>query len=218
MEFTLEDISDDEIARRRDLYEPLTDSVRELVDAVIRTEVDDDSVREAHRLIEAAVNTLRAKQIDGSYGVRFTADLQGMPWGNAVIGLRNAIAPPVQTVRHADDRVTADFTLGAAYEGPSDCVHGGICAMVLDHVLGEAGSADDVPCYTGTISLRFLRPTPLGSLHAEAVIVERDGRKKIVHGSLSDEKGQTVTAEGVFIVPKNWDGPMPRKARRPGDA
>ncbi len=213
MEFMLEDISDDEIARRRELYEPLTNSVRELIDAVIRTEVDPDTVRNVHRAIETAVARLRSHQIDGSYGVRYTADLHGMPWGNAAIGLRNAIAPPLRTVRHDDGSVTADVTLGAAYEGPSGCVHGGMCALMLDHVLGEAGSADEVPCYTGTISLRYLRPTPLGALHAEAKITERDGRKKIVRGSLSDADGPTVTAEGVFIVPKDWDGPMPRSIR-----
>ena len=42
MEFTLEDISEAEVARRRDLYAPLADTVRDLIDAVIRTEVGDD--------------------------------------------------------------------------------------------------------------------------------------------------------------------------------
>ncbi|MDY6808398.1 MAG: PaaI family thioesterase [Actinomycetota bacterium] len=211
MEFTLEDISDAEIARRRALYEPLTESVRELIDAAIRTEVDDDTIREVQRTLDTAVQSLRAAQTDGPYGVRYTADLQGMPWGNAVIGLRNAIAPPVRPERQDDGTVTADFALGAAYEGPPGCAHGGVVAMILDHVLGDAGSADNVPCYTGTISVRYLRPTALGTLHAQARIVERDGRKKIVRGSISDAEGETATAEGVFIVPRSWDGPMPRR-------
>ncbi|MGV9712864.1 PaaI family thioesterase [Gordonia sp. NPDC003424] len=217
MEFTLEDISDAEIARRRAVFEPLTAAVRELIDATIRTEVDDDTIREVQQTIADATHRLRAAQMDGAYGVRYTPGLEGMPWGNAVIGMRNAIAPPLNTVRHPDGQVTADFTLRAAYEGPPGHVHGGVCALVLDQVLGEAGSADNVPCYTGTISVRYLRPTPLGRLHAEAVIVERDRRKKIVHGSLSDADGQTATAEGVFIVPKSWDGPMPHSARSAED-
>lgn len=211
MEFTLEDISDAEIARRRALYEPLTEAVRELIDAAIRTEVDDDTIRDVQRTLSAAAQSLRAAQSDGPYGVRYTADLQGMPWGNAVIGLRNAIAPPVRSERHDDGTVTADFTLGAAYEGPPGCAHGGVIAMILDHVLGDAGSADNVPCYTGTISVRYLRPTTLGPLHAQARIVDRDGRKKIVRGAISDAEGETATAEGVFIVPRSWDGPMPHR-------
>lgn len=209
MEFTLEDISAAEIDRRRALFEPLTNSVRELIDATIRTEVDDDTIRDVQQLVADATQRLRAAQMDGSYGVRYTSDLQGMPWGNAATGMRNAIAPPLRTVRHPDGRVSADFTLGAAYEGPPGCVHGGVAALLLDQVLGEAGSADEVPCYTGTISVRYLRPTPLGRLRTEAIIVERDGRKKIVRGSLSDDDGETATAEGIFIVPKSWDGPMP---------
>ncbi|MFW0795467.1 PaaI family thioesterase [Gordonia sp. CPCC 205515] len=213
MEFTLEDISDAEIARRRALFEPLTDAVRGLIDATIRTEVDDDTIRDVQQMIADATDRLRAAQIDGAYGVRYTADMQGMPWGNAVIGVRNAIAPPLRTVRHPDGLVSTDFVLGAAYEGPPGCVHGGVAALLLDQVLGEAASADQAPGYTGTISVRYLRPTPLGALHSEAIIVERQGRKKIVRGSISDADGQTVTAEGVFIVPKTWEGPMPHSTR-----
>lgn len=216
MEFTLEEIDDAEIARRRDLYEPLAATVRDLIDATIRTEVDDEQIRDVQRILADAAQTLRSKQMDGPYGVRYTPDMQGMPWGNAVIGLRNAIAPPLHTVRHDDGSVTAEFTLGAAYEGPGRHVHGGVCAMVLDHVLGEAASADDVPCYTGTISVRYLRPTPLGPLNCSAVIVERDGRKKIVRGVLADADGETATAEGIFIVPKGWEGSMPHKVAGEG--
>ncbi|MGC4961808.1 PaaI family thioesterase [Gordonia sp. DT218] len=215
MEFTLEDISTQEFERRRALFGPLADSVRELIDAVIRTEVDEDVIRDAHGQIDSAVESLRTRQIDGAFGVRHTADMKGMPWGNAVIGLRNAVAPPLQVTRHESGLVSTDFTLGAAYEGPPGCVHGGMCAMVLDHVLGQAGSADDVPCYTGTLTMRYLRPTPLGRLHAEAIIVERDGRKKVVRGAISDADGETVAAEGVFIVPKDWAGVMPEAAGTP---
>ncbi|AZG48246.1 PaaI family thioesterase [Gordonia insulae] len=215
MQFTLEDITADEVERRMAVYGPLADTVRDLIDAVIRTEVDETVVTEANARLTAVVESLRANQIDGAFGVRHTAEGIGMPWGNAVIGLRNAIAPPLQVLKHPDGLVTADFTLGAAYEGPPGCVHGGVCAMLLDHVLGQAGSADDVPCYTGTLKMRYLRPTRLGPLHAEAIITEREGRKKIVRGAISDADGETVTAEGVFIVPKDWAGVMPESARIP---
>ena len=68
MDFTLEDISDDEIARRRAVFEPLVASVRELVDAVIRTEVDDEVIVDAQRTVSGVVDALRAQQIDGAYG------------------------------------------------------------------------------------------------------------------------------------------------------
>ena len=63
-----------------------------------------------------------------------------MPWGNVVIGMRNPVAPPLAIERDADGGVFADFHLGAAYEGPPGHVHGGVAALILDHVLGEAAS------------------------------------------------------------------------------
>lgn len=40
LDFTLENISAEDVERLRAVYEPLTRSVRELIDATIRTEVD----------------------------------------------------------------------------------------------------------------------------------------------------------------------------------
>ncbi len=96
----------------------------------------------------------------------------------------------------------ADFYLGAAYEGPPGHVHGGVSAMVLDHVLGEAPSDGINPRFTGTISMRYVRATRLGNLHVEARIVRTEGVKTFAVGHLADEEGVTVEAEGVFIQPK----------------
>ncbi|MBY4572515.1 thioesterase [Gordonia paraffinivorans] len=201
MEFILEDISEAEVARRRGVYTPLTDTVRDLVDAVIRTEVSEDALDDARRRIAEVVADLRSKQMDGPYGVRHTRQNTGMAWGNAVIGVRNALAPPLDVV-HVDDGVRSDFTLGAAYEGPPGCVHGGVCAMLLDHLLGNAASTEG-PCYTGTITIRYLRPTRLGALSARAWVTERTGRKLYAKGTISDAEGVTCEAEGVFIVPRS---------------
>ena len=54
----------------------------------------------------------------------------------------------------------------------------------------------------GTITLRYLRPTRLGRLHAEAHITRTDGIKAFAVGHLADDEGVTVEADGVFIQPK----------------
>ncbi len=196
-QFVFEDITSEEVARRTGVYTPLTNSVRGLLDATIRTEVDPDTIRAAGELIDRATAMLRSAQSDGPHGVRYTADGTGMPWGNPAIGIRNAIAPPMVVTRDGDGRRVADVVLGAAYEGPPGLVHGGICALLLDHILGEAASA-----MTGTLTLRYQRATPLGAVHLEAEVVATAGRKLTVRGSLSDADGITVTAEGIFIVPR----------------
>jgi len=61
LEFTIENLSTEEIDRLRAVYEPLTRSVRELLDATIRTEVDADAVAAAKADIDAATARLRSK-------------------------------------------------------------------------------------------------------------------------------------------------------------
>jgi len=119
-----------------------------------------------------------------------------------VIGVRNPIAPPLHVKRDPDGGVYTDFHLGAAFEGPPGHVHGGVAALVLDHILGEAASNGENPRFTGTITLRYLRTTRLGNLHAEARIDRTEGVKTYAVGHLADEEGVTVEAEGVFIQPR----------------
>jgi acyl-coenzyme A thioesterase PaaI-like protein len=202
LDFTLENISAEEVERLRAVYQPLAESVRELIDATVRTEVDAATVAAAKAEIDSATACLRQKQTEGSFGVRYLATGERMAWGNAVVGIRNPIAPPVQIQRDADGKSVCDFHLGAAYEGPPGHVHGGVAALVLDHLLGEAASDGINPRLTGTISFRYVRATRLGDLHAEAVITRTEGVKTYAVGHLADAEGVTVEAEGVFIQPR----------------
>jgi hypothetical protein len=196
-------MSADEHDRLAALYGPLTDDVRELIRLTLRTDADPDSVDAARTAIRAANDVLRSRQRDESQLVRHAVAGRPVVWGNAVIGLRNAIAPPL-TIHHDDDgtRCWSEFTLNSAYEGPPGLVHGGVCALVLDHVLGEAASAGlTKPLFTGTLTVRFVRGTPLGRLRADAAVERTEGVKSFVSGHLSDGEGITVEAEGIFIKP-----------------
>lgn len=201
MKFSAEVMDAEEFDRQLNLYEPLAEAVRELLDATIRTQADADTVAEAVRAVRDVTASLRATQLEGPRGVRYTSDGRSMTWGNPVIGVHNAFAPPV-VVNKADGRCWAEFELGAAYEGPPNHVHGGVSALILDHVLGEVASLGGVkPIFTGTISCRYLRGTPLGSLRCEAWIDRVDGIKTYAKGIIADAEGPTVEAEGVFIQP-----------------
>ncbi|MBB3603989.1 acyl-coenzyme A thioesterase PaaI-like protein [Mycolicibacterium sp. BK556] len=202
LEFTVEDISAEDIDRLQAIYEPLAISVRELIDATIRTRVDAETVASVKADIDAVTARLRSDQIDGAFGVRRAPSGRSISWGNAVIGLRNPSAPPLVIHRDDDGRFWTDFHLGASYEGPPGHVHGGVSALILDHVLGEAASPDGKPRFTGSITVRYPRACPLGALHAEAQITRVDGVKTFASGYISDAEGITVEADGVFITPR----------------
>lgn len=200
IEFSFEEISVAEHEKLQVLYTPLTDSIRQLVQAAIQSGADEATIREAQSLVDAAVEKLggvgRADQ------VRLAVGSRPVVWGNPVTGFRNAIAPPLVVHEDPDGLWWSEFELGEQYQGPPGWVHGGVLAMVLDQLLGEAASDGlTKPLFTGTITLRYLRGTPLGRLKAEAAIERTDGYKTFVSGHMSDAAGKTVEAEGIFIKP-----------------
>ena len=198
--FVRDDTPTPEVDRREAVLASLAGTVRELVDAAIRTTVDDDEVRRVREEVAALVGRLRASQLPGPAGVRYNGELRAWNWGNAVVGAANAIAPPLNVV-HDSSGCHADVVLGAAYEGPPGLVHGGVSAMLLDHIMGVTASAMRRTTFTGTLTMRYRRGTPLGPLHLEASIVREEGRKVFVVASISDAEGVTVEADGVFIQP-----------------
>ena len=195
-------ISAQEYARQRASYEPLTDAVRKLIDVGIHTAVDEVTVQEALGHLAAATELLEREQRSATSTLRHADTGRPLAWANPAVGLRNAIAPPMVIEHDGDGRCFSEFTLGPAYEGPPGWVHGGICALVLDHILGEVASEGlTQPKYTGTISLRYLRGTHLGSVRAEAFVERSEQFKTFARGYLMDADGVTVEAEGVFIMP-----------------
>jgi acyl-coenzyme A thioesterase PaaI-like protein len=157
-------------------YEALAVSVRRLIDATIRTEVEPEAVAK----IDSVTSQLSATLMPGrSASVRSTM-------GSArrrVIGVCNPSAPPLVVHHESDGSVWTEFIVGAAYEGPPGHVHGGISAMILDHVLGATAHKPGRPAYTGTLMLRYHRPTPLQRpLRAEAWIESVQGGKNFRGG------------------------------------
>ena len=195
-------ISADESAQLLARYGPLAQAVRELIDVTIRTQAGDTTVAEVTAQLGALTERLRDETLSDSPGMRYVVDGRPLAWGNAVIGLRNPIAPPLVIQHGEKGHCWSDFHLGAAYEGPPSLVHGGVSALVLDHLLGEAASEGlTKPLYTGTITMKYLRGTPLGPLRAEATVYRREGIKTYARGHIADASGVTVEADGVFILP-----------------
>jgi acyl-coenzyme A thioesterase PaaI-like protein len=196
-----------DFGRLESVYAPLAESIRRLIDVSIRTETGPAAVAAAKSKIDSATEALSDMLHPGPVGVHRMPDGQTVAWGNAVVGVRNPVAPPLVIHHDPDGLVWSEFVLGAPYEGPPGHVHGGVSALVLDHVLGAIAHRPDRPAYTGTLTLRYRRPTPLvRPLRAEARIERTEGVKIFAVGHLADEDGLTVEAEGVFILPRQHRG------------
>lgn len=117
-----------------------------------------------------------------------------------VLGSSHPLAPPI-ALRDGGGYVVADVTYGAQFEGPPGGVHGGFIAAAFDDVLAAAQTLSGLAGYTGTITVRFRSPAPLGRpLRYEAHLLPRDGRKITCKGTLHD--GDTLCAEGeaIFVL------------------
>ncbi len=193
----------DDFSRLEAVYGPVAESIRRLIDISIRTEADPATVAAAKSKIDSAAEELSASLRPASFGVRLMPDGNTVAWGNVVIGLRNPVAPPLVMHHEPDGLVWSEFVLGAAYEGPPGHVHGGVCALILDHVLGATAHRPLRPAYTGSLILRYVRKTELGRpLRATAYVERVDGVKTFSTGYIADDEGPTVEAEGIFIHPK----------------
>ena len=126
---------------------------------------------------------------------------------NPVTGHSNAIAPPLE-MWHVPDgadgpegrRSQGRIRFGPAYQGPPGHVHGAMVAAMYDDLLGRSQLAAG---FTGSITVKYRRPTPLNrDLDVRAWVDRVDGRKRWVHGTCHLDGELLTEAQGLFIAPK----------------
>lgn len=213
-------VTEPELARVAEAAGGLAASVRELIDAVIRSEVDPDELDTIRGEVDALTKRLRVQQIPGSFGETHGFNSGSIrAWGNAAIGLRNAIAPPIVNEVHEDGTIVGRAELGAAYEGPPGMAHGGVVALLLDQVLGETAHIAGRPGFTAYLTITYRHLTRLGKIRIEAKAeppTPGSEHKTVVRGALytiADEGVETLCAEaeGLFILPAHLRGQLTRQ-------
>jgi acyl-coenzyme A thioesterase PaaI-like protein len=187
----------------------LADAVRRVTSAMVGLPLTDADLAAA----TAAVARV-ADDLETAAGPGRRPRAQPDPVGRAqdffptspVIGFANPVAPPV-VVEAVDGGLVGSAWFDYQYEGPPTCVHGGVIAMVFDEMLGAANILAGNPGMTGTLTIRYRKPTPLRTpLRLEARFVSRDGRKILTTGAIYHGDVLTAEAEGIFIelVPQRF--------------
>jgi acyl-coenzyme A thioesterase PaaI-like protein len=180
----------------------LADAIRRLIEHAVVAEVPEEEVAEIVAVLEDVDRRLRRHPRGPSRAPRLPDfdDLQATFRGDPVIGEHNPIAPPVAVERDGEV-IRGRATLGVAYEGPPGYVHGAVIAGIFDQMLGLANIASGLPGMTGTLTVRYRRPTPLHTeLLFEARTSRRQGRKIFCAGTLRAAGELTAEAEGVFVT------------------
>lgn len=115
------------------------------------------------------------------------------------------------------NQVVARVVLGPAFEGAPGRAHGGVVAAIIDETMGAVLPQVGTPAYTGTLTIRYLAPVPIGEeLVFRAWLHHRDRRKLTIHASGQHRDTRFAEAEGVFItVPEYKKPPAPGSADGP---
>ena len=185
-----------------DLRFELAAEVRRITSAMVGLPLTEDDIAAARSAVAAVADRLEAAAGPGRRP-RAQPDAVGKPQDffptSPVIGFANPIAPPV-VVEAVDGGLVGSAWFDYQYEGPPTCVHGGVIAMVFDEMLGAANILAGNPGMTGTLTIRYRKPTPLRTpLQLEAHFVRREGRKILTSGTIHHGDVLTAEAEGIFI-------------------
>ena len=191
--------------------ERINDAVRSVIDQVRRTNAPVDALATATIALERVAEALAPYAVEGPYcqgsldpaqahdpAERPGDALELLPY-SPIMGPRNPIAPPI-AFGFRDDAIHASCTFGAAYAGAPGIVHGGVVALAFDELLSLSNLAHGSRAMTGTLTVRYRQPTPLGvPLELRARTVRFEGRKLFASGEVRHGDTVTAEAEAVFV-------------------
>jgi acyl-coenzyme A thioesterase PaaI-like protein len=131
----------------------------------------------------------------------FSADSIDLPF-SPISGPFNPTSPEVAISTEGADpkHVVARVRFSYLYEGPPGYVHGGWISAMFDQVLGVANHANAVGGLTGTLTVKYRRPTPIDQpLRFEAWPVRVDERKILTRGECRLGEDLLSECEGIFV-------------------
>jgi acyl-coenzyme A thioesterase PaaI-like protein len=184
----------------------LAEAVRRAIDVVMTAEdATVEQMNDAAARIEAATAVLTGPRAAGTDGLRRTSPNRNhgdyLP-RSPIVGESSPLAPPIAW-EWVPPRIVGHVVFGAAYEGPPGYVHGGIIALAFDEMLGMANIASGHPGMTGTLTVRYRRPTPLyREVDFEAWTVKVEGRRIATRGTLSHDGTLCAECDGLFVQPR----------------
>ena len=194
------------------LIEAINEDAAQLVHHLRCSHAPDEVLTEATAHIQKAMQALAPwlKQGEGWSTISIASDTPGFAWREddltavmpytPVTRKRNPIAPPIRMWKEGNE-VRGEATFSPTYAGPPDSVHGGIIAAVFDEILSMANVITGNAGFTGTLTIKYHRKTPLNTpIELVGVNVRQDGRKQLSRGEMRVNGEVTASAEGLFIA------------------
>jgi acyl-coenzyme A thioesterase PaaI-like protein len=181
-----------------------TRAMRRLIAAVVNSGAPADELDAAagtlERLADALEPHARRSRYEGTPGVQLGGDNTVILESHPMMGPSNPLATPMSLTRDADG-VHATAVFGHQYEGPPGRLHGGFIAAAFDQVVGTAAALSGKVFFTGTLEVRYRRPTPLHvPLEFEGTLDRVEARRIHASARILVDGEVTAEAEGVMVA------------------
>jgi len=188
----------------------LVAAVRDLVEAVVMTDVDGETRSAAAAELGAVAARLRThRRADALYMVRH-ADGRVESLNQAGSGRLNPQAPPIEWIHRPKEppagttptpvEVRARCTFGPQHGGSPGRVYGGVLACALDEVLGVAALVSGATGMTVAMSVSLRGGTPFGvSVDIVGRYTGSEGRKSFTSGEVVVDGVVTVEATAIYV-------------------
>jgi acyl-coenzyme A thioesterase PaaI-like protein len=186
----------------------LAAAMRRITATMVGQPLDDEVLADAADQLGGLADTLD-DAAETSKRPRRQPDRSGHPADffptSPMIGYANPIAPPIdvwaELGENGQPEIRGRVTFDYQFEGPPTCVHGGVIAEMFDELLGSANIIGNQAGMTGTLTVRYRRPTPLlAPLDVVARLTGTERRKIFAWGGLYHDGELTAEAEGIFIA------------------
>jgi acyl-coenzyme A thioesterase PaaI-like protein len=181
---------------------------RELVEAIVMTDVDAETRADIAAEIAAIAGRLRSRRREQALYLVRHPDGRVESLVQAGAGRLNPQAPPIEWVvlpappppgsepRPVEVRARCTFT--AAHGGSPSRVHGGVVAAALDEVVGVAAAAAGASGMTVALDVTLRGGTPFGvPVDIVGRYLRSEGRKRYASGEVVVDG--TVTAQAELI-------------------
>lgn len=200
----LEEVRATPVDERTAAAREVGESFRRAIDLLTATPAPAEVLAEVAELMSSVVSKLDGYGSNRRY--EGLAEASGLGHERAhfdwspLLGASNPLAPPL-VLDVEGEIVVGRGRFGAAYEGPPGCVHGGLVAAAFDEVLGLTQSLSGQVGMTGTLTVKYRRPTPLHTdLRWEGRLEAVSGRK-VTTSAIVIAKGEvTAEATGLFVT------------------
>ncbi len=193
------DVTPEVAASRR-----VTIATRRLIAAIVNGGAPASDLKAAADELERLADLLEPYARDSRYagtpGVQRGGDNTAILESHPFMGPSSPLAPPITLTRDRDG-ARATVVYGHPYEGPPGRVHGGFIAAAFDQILGAAAALSGRVFFTGSLNVKYRKPTPLHvPIQMEGEIASTRARTIHVTGRMLVDGEVTAEAEGVMVT------------------